>query len=192
MSDAEIIKLIRDDGQHQLGCIYVKYRTEFLHWIQNVYNCSSDDCQDIYQMTILIFYDNVRSGKLEYLTSSIKTYLFAIGKNVAHDNLRARQKKLTLQESWPSELIIREDDPAHQDFVLEAVRQAMARMSEPSRTLLQLFYYEHKTMEEICILLGYKNAATAKNQKCKIMTQLRKLVSEEIHKMGKASEPISL
>ena len=79
----EIIQKIRSGGQTELGSIYEEYRTEFLQWITKEYDCSMDDGKDIYQLTILIFYDNIKKGKLEHLVSSVKTYLFGIGKNLA-------------------------------------------------------------------------------------------------------------
>ena len=63
MADDQIIAKIRNGGQAELAVIYEEYRAEFIHWIIREYHCSMDDSKDIYQLTILIFYDNVRSGK---------------------------------------------------------------------------------------------------------------------------------
>jgi RNA polymerase sigma-70 factor (ECF subfamily) len=43
---------------------------------------------------------------------------------------------------------------------------------------VDLYYYQKKSMQEISDLLNYKNADTAKNQKCKCMAKLRKLYEE--------------
>jgi DNA-directed RNA polymerase specialized sigma24 family protein len=112
MSDDQIIAQIKSGGQSELGWIYEKYRGEFIHWIMGEFHCSSDDSKDIYQLTILIFYDNVRSGKLQHLVSSIKTYLFAIGKNVVRENMRKAKRHTAInQEKWLKEYLV--DEPDH-------------------------------------------------------------------------------
>src|SRR5215212_8720069 len=104
MSENQIIERIRLGGQSELGIIYEEFRSEFIQWISREFHCTTDDSKDIYQLSILIFYDNVKSGKLEHLVSSIKTYLFAIGKNVAKENMRKAKRHTPIsQEKWLKE-----------------------------------------------------------------------------------------
>ena len=180
MSENEILARIRNDGQQTLGLIYEKYRSEFLQWIGREFHCSVDDSKDIYQLTILIFYDNVKSGKLERLVSSIKTYLFGIGKNVAREHLRKIKRNIIQQEKWMRECLAGETDEQVDDSVFEAANKALARLGEPGRKMIELYYYERKSMEQISTILHYRNSDTAKNQKCKYMARLRKLFEEEM------------
>lgn len=181
MTDDQIIAKIRTGGQAELGWIYAEYRTEFLHWISREYNCSADDSKDIYQLTVLIFYDNVRSGKLERLVSSIKTYLFGIGKNVARDNMRKVRRNAPIdQHSWLIEYLADEPDEKRDENLYTLAGKALAALGQPCRRLVELFYYERKSMEEIRMELNYKNADTAKNQKCKCMARLRSLFEKEL------------
>ena len=191
MSENEILKRIQNDDQRDLGLIYEKYRAEFLNWTVKRFHCSLEDSKDIYQITILIFYDNVKNGKLKSLASSIKTYLFAIGKNVAREHLRksggnTRSYDVHLFRQYPQQ---EEDDQVDESF-FEAASNAVARLTEPGRQLIELYYYDKKTMGEISELLRYKNADTVKNQKCKIMVRLRKLFHDEIKKGRFASRQI--
>jgi RNA polymerase sigma-70 factor (ECF subfamily) len=179
MSENQIIERIRQGGQSELGMIYESYRTEFLQWISKEYHCSEDDSKDIFQLTILIFYDNVKSGKLEHLVSSIKTYLFAIGKNVAKENMRkARRTTPINQEKWLKEHLIDEPDSRIEDDAFIIAKKALEQLGQPCQKLVELFYYEKKSMDEISVRLNYKNAETAKNQKCKCMARLRKLFEQ--------------
>ena len=101
MIQNEIITKIKSGGHTELGMVYEEYRTEFLKWITKEYECSDDDSKDIYQLTILIFYDNVRTGKLERLVSSVKTYLFGIGKNIVMENRRKANRQIPIDhERW--------------------------------------------------------------------------------------------
>jgi RNA polymerase sigma-70 factor (ECF subfamily) len=178
---SEIIQKIRSGGQTELGMIYEEYRKEFLQWITKEYECSSDDSKDIYQLAILIFYDNIKKGKLEHLVSSVKTYLFGIGKNIAKDN-RRKEKKFTPinQEKWLKEYLIDEPDQVMDENTFNFAKKALEKLGQPCQRLIELFYYENKSMQEITEAMQYKNPETAKNQKCKCMARLRKLVDQEI------------
>jgi RNA polymerase sigma-70 factor (ECF subfamily) len=180
MSDNQLIERIRQGGQSELALIYEQFREEFLRWIIRENQCSDDDSKDIYQLSILIFYDNVKTGKLEHLTSSIKTYLFAVGRNVAKENMRkARRTTPINQEKWLKEYLVDEQEAPIDDTVFEVARKALGELGQPCRQLIELFYYEKKSMEEISLVMSYKNAETAKNQKCKCMARLRKLFEQE-------------
>lgn len=182
MTDDQIIARIRSGGQTELGWIYEQYREEFIRWISREYNCSPDDSKDIYQVAILIFYDNVKSGKLQHLVSSIKTYLFGIGKNVARDNLRKLKRNTPInQQQWLQEYLADEPDEKVDENLFALAKKALAGLGQPCQQLLELFYYERKNMEEISLAMNYKNADTAKNQKCKCMARLRSLFEKEMN-----------
>jgi len=179
---SDIIQKIRAGGQTELGMIYEEYRTEFLQWITKEYDCSMDDGKDLYQLVILIFYDNIKRGKLEHLVSSIKTYLFGIGKNLAKDNMRKEKKFIPInQEKWIKEYLIDEADQQIDDNVFALAKKALEKLGQPCQRLIELFYYENKSMQEITEAMHYKNADTTKNQKSKCMARLRKLVDDEIN-----------
>lgn len=180
---SEIIQKIRSGGQTELGMIYEEYRSEFLQWITKEYQCSMDDGKDMYQLAILIFYDNIKKGKLEHLVSSVKTYLFGIGKNLAKDNMRKEKKNIPInQEKWIKEYLIDEPDEPIEERVFAYAKIALEKLGQPCQRLIELFYYENKNIQEITEAMQYKNPDTAKNQKCKCMARLRKLVDQEIER----------
>jgi len=180
MSQDDLIQSIRTQGEKALAAIYENYRNEFLSWIVREYKCSMDDSKDIYQLTILIFYDNIREGKLQHLVSSVKTYLFGIGKNIARERQRKEKRLVPIaKEKWLKEYLIDEpSDPLDEDLFSHA-KIALEKLGQPCQRLVELFYYEKKSMTEISDALGYKNPDTAKNQKCKCMARLRKLFQEQ-------------
>lgn len=180
MTQDEIILKIKEGGQAELGIVYETYRNEFLRWAMKEYNCSTDDSQDIYQLTILVFYDNIKSGKLEHLISSVKTYLFGIGKNIVMDFRRKSKRSTPIdKERWLNDYLMDEPNNGPTEQMVDSARKALLKLGDPCRQLIELFYYGRKSMEEITETLQYKNAETAKNQKCKCMKRLRKLYEEE-------------
>jgi RNA polymerase sigma-70 factor (ECF subfamily) len=180
MSDNDIISQIRSGGQKELGILYENYRSEFLHWISKEFKCSDDDSKDIYQLTILIFYENVKSGKLQHLVSSVKTYLFGIGKNVAKENIRKTKRNLPIdQQKWLKEYLIDDPEQVVEQDIFEIAKNALAQLGGPCQQLLELFYYEKKSMDEITTMLHYRNSDSTKNQKYKCMSRLRHLFEQQ-------------
>jgi DNA-directed RNA polymerase specialized sigma subunit len=54
--------------------------------------------------------------------------------------------------------------------------KALEELGDKCRQLLSLYYYEHRSWEEISGMLGYTTAANARNQKYKCLEQVRKKV----------------
>ncbi|MGC3945643.1 MAG: sigma-70 family RNA polymerase sigma factor [Chryseolinea sp.] len=180
MSQEGLIEKIRTQGNEALAMVYENYRDEFLLWISREFKCSMDDSKDIYQLTIMIFYDNVRTGKLQHLVSSVKTYLFGIGKNLARERQRKDKRTVPIaQEKWLKDYLIDEPEEPLDDGLFSLAKVALEKLGQPCQRIVELFYFEKKNMTEISEALGYKNPDTAKNQKCKCMARLRKLFSDE-------------
>ena len=180
MNQDEIIQKIKSGGQTELGLVYEEYREEFLRWVVKEFKCSMDDGKDIYQLTILIFHDNIKQGKLEHLVSSVKTYLFGIGKNIVKEHQRKEKRYIPIsKEKWLKENLIDEPTSRIDDVIFERAKSALAKLGQPCQRLIELFYYEKKSIPEITLAMNYKNPETAKNQKCKCMARLRKIFEEE-------------
>lgn len=168
-----IVEQIKQSGSRALSDLYVRYRVEFIQWLCGRLGCDTELAKDIYQQTILTFYENVQSGKLTSLTSHVKTYLFSIGKNKYYEAVRDQQKK-ELMKNW---------DPAEtnsQETLLQKVEDCLQKLGEPCRSLLIQFYFHKRNMEQLMELFQYKNIDTAKNQKYKCLERLRKMVKEDV------------
>ena len=161
-----------------LAELYESYRTEFLRWIMK-YRCTSEEAKDAYQFAVLTFYENIINGKLTLLSSSEKTYLFAIGKNKIMEMKRASGKLTEIndrEENLPD--ISFDDDEQVDPNQLKRVALCLEKLGQPCVSLLKEFYYHCRSMEEIAKLLDYKNTDSAKNQKYKCLLRLRKLFNE--------------
>lgn len=175
-SDDVVLRAIREGDPNGLTIVYKEYREAFISWCVKSYSCSTDEAKDIYQNTIVILYENTRSGKFNATRASVKTYLFAIGKNMARDLLRRSKRwvsfNYTDQEPVPDEFSgFPEDD-------MDVVRMALSDLGDPCKQLLELHFFQCEGMEEIARIMGYKNSGSAKNQKYKCLLRLRTLVQE--------------
>ncbi len=181
MSDAELLHLVRSGDPSGVSFVYEKYRREFVSWIRKFGRCDIDEACEYYQGTMVIFYENVMTGRLTDLQSSLKTYLFGIGKNLVMQEYRktVRSEKIKAEYLLQSHLLPTADEAQAEAEDLSLISRCFERIGDPCRRLLELFYFQQKNMEEISTELGYKNPETAKNQKYKCMERLRKLVEGE-------------
>ena len=182
MDGSAVIKNIRKDGEAELEKVYVRYRQEFIAWLVKNYQCSVDNATDVYQQTILIFYENILDGKLTEVKSSLKTYLFAIGKNKMMEDKRFRNR-FTASTEFQLENQHDTAPDKHREHELELIEHSLKLLGEQCRQLLEMFYYKKNSLEEITGVLGYKNSNTTKNQKYKCMQKLREIHQNELAKV---------
>ncbi|MBK8819416.1 MAG: hypothetical protein IPN49_10120 [Saprospiraceae bacterium] len=72
------IQYVKVSENEALNKLYLRYKEDTVVWLQKEFLCSHDESVDIFQVAVIIFYDNVITEKLTSLTSDIKTYLFGI------------------------------------------------------------------------------------------------------------------
>ena len=82
----------KNGGQAYLKVFYNKYRDEFTHWAIKHYSIDDDIAAETYQQTMITLYYNVQENKLTTLKSSLKTYLFAIGKNLLREHYKSANR----------------------------------------------------------------------------------------------------
>lgn len=189
MDEHSVIEKINSGDDQALALVYKFYRAEFISWLLKTYKCTTDEAKDIYQIAILIFYENVKNGKITKLKSSIKTYLFAIGKNKVMEEKRAKTKFIH-QEERMFHLIHEPAEEGKEDmreYHVKTVEKCLQKLGDPCRSILEQYYYHKMSMRDITARLGYKNPDTLKNLKYKCMNRLKKLVEEESFHLNKLS-----
>lgn len=176
MTDRQIIEDIKGGNSNGITEIYKQYRNEFFGWLLKNFKCPSDEAKDIYQCSMLILYKNISDGTFEG-NSSIKTYLFGIGKNqylkkrrennkfvynIVNDIMDDAKETLELSEQY--------------EQALETVYNGMNLLGDPCKKLLELSYFYKNSVESITVTLGYKNTDTTKNLKYKCLQRLRHII----------------
>jgi hypothetical protein len=61
------------------------------------------------------------------------------------------------------------------------MKQALEKLGEPCRTILQDFFIHNFTMQQITEKMGYTNTDNAKNQKYKCLMRLKKIFFASYH-----------
>jgi len=154
--------------------VYRQYRNEFISWGQRNFNVRDEQLKDVFQDVVIDFHENVVSGKLTELSSSLKTYLFQLGKNKLI-NLVHREKRITY--GFDPELIKGQEQSDYMNeedrlYKLEQVKAAIEKLPDDCQQVLKLYYFNEYDMESIAREMGYKNADTAKSKKSLCMKKL--------------------
>jgi RNA polymerase sigma factor (sigma-70 family) len=178
-----IIEEIKNGNKKELADLYKAYRNEFVGWASSHYQCSKEEARDIYQASIITFYDNIMREKLQQLNGSAKTYLFAIGKNKIMELRRSEKKLDQTQDIQNLEVEDTPDNEKQQkEYHLRIVQECLGKMGEPCKTMLELFYYHETGLDALAEMLHYKNSDTVKNMKSRCLLRLRELVMLETKK----------
>lgn len=182
MNGNEVIARIREGDDQAFSNTYKQYRKPFVRWILKQYQSDEENAIELYQLAFTTFYDQVMSGKLTHISVSLKTYLFSIGKykffQQQRESARFDHNEEEIQKLGDNGEIRQQKREEEKKFV--AIEKAMQKLGDPCRSILFLHYYEERSMNEIALTLGYKNADTAKNQKFKCMRRLKKMLENKV------------
>jgi len=180
-----VIEKIRNGDKSELEIIYKSHKFEFISWLTNKFNCTEEEAKDVYQFAVLTLYENIKSERLSELSSSVKTYLFAIGKHKILEQRKASIKfipKLDEQVIDVPEVGKWENEMYEES--LQLVEHCLEMLGEPCKSLLELYYYHNMSMEDIADRMNYKNRYTSKNLKYKCINRLRRIYLEELKKQN--------
>lgn len=171
----------RKGDDEALRKVYVEYRQPFLNYARK-FQLDDDAILDVYQDSIIALHENLVRGKLKDLKSSLKTYLFGIGKHKVYAYLRKHKKTHLMEnEQIPSESVPEFDIEPERGFLTEKqehIKKALEKMGGRCQNILELFYYRGLTIDEIRDCEGYENNNTVKSQKSRCLKNLKKMILE--------------
>ncbi len=135
-----------------------------------------EEARDIFQEGMIVLYEKARSADFQ-LHCQLKTYLYSVCRRLWLKRLSQLQRFTPevsgLEETVAVEEDIEGHDQRHQDF--QMMEKALSGLGEPCKSLLEAFYLQKKSMNDIAAAFGYTNPENAKNQKYKCLMRLRKL-----------------
>ena len=175
IKSAKTIALLKEGDKWTIQEIYKEYRTGFLLFATR-FPLNEDSILDIYQDAVIALWENAQKGKLDNLESSLKTYLFAIGKYMIYSKLRDNNKESSFEdvgdflvdwEEYPDE--INEDE-------IEEIKASFAKLGAKCQEILRLFYYQEWNLDEITKMMNYENKDVTKSQKSRCIKSLRELL----------------
>ncbi|GAB3499499.1 hypothetical protein GCM10027341_22930 [Spirosoma knui] len=184
LTDSELLAGLADGSDDALTQLYRRYFPMVLHFVTSN-SGNEDDAKDIYQEALVVLYEKVKSGSLE-LHCQLKTYLYSVGRRLWLKQLAQRSRFMVrdIEFAAENEDAIRQIDDdlidhEERNRQFELMADSLDRLGEPCRTLLDDFYIQHLSMQEITEKFGYTNADNAKTQKYKCLMRLKRLFFSE-------------
>lgn len=150
-SDRELIKKFYSEN--------FKYISKYI--LQNSGNL--EDVEDVFQDALVLVYEKLQSDSLD-LRASLRTYFFAICKNLWQKRLRGKKKMIVVEEVHAPEMI--EDN--FLSFMESKEREHLYRkyflkLSDACKELLEMVFLQ-KSMKEIANITGYSEGYTRKKK----------------------------
>lgn len=179
----ELIFQIKNGDLSVLKEVYLTHRKPFLKFGER-YNLAEADLLDIYQDSILALFDNIKNGKIDSLESSLKTYIFSIGKYMIFKNLKRLDKVQATALDMERLKYYTDEVSDNQAFDKEDIalyKACFNQLGKQCQELLQLFYYRGYTLEDIQETLNYDNYNVVKSQKSRCLKHLKELINKRKH-----------
>lgn len=180
-----LLEAIKNGHPKTLEQLYDENRKPFVVWASQLYQCDDEDAIEIFQKAFTIFYFNVKNGKLVELTSSIKTYLFSIGKNLFREKFRDKHNKLvniddvaysaTVNEKVDTNIL----DEYQKDHQKEVVRKLLDEIGDPCKTLLKLVFIHNYSVEAVVEEMNYSDERVVRKRKSLCLKKMREMVAEK-------------
>jgi RNA polymerase sigma factor (sigma-70 family) len=174
--DREVIVGILNDSKSTLNQLYKTHFPMVLHLILSN-NGNEDDAKDIFQESVIVLYNKVKSGEFE-LNSKLKTFIYSVCHRLWLKRLNQKSRNvsgdlLDLEnlESIDQDLAYHEE----KDAQFRQMEKALVLLGEPCKTIIEDYYMQNRSMQDISEKFGYTNADNAKTQKYKCLQRLKKL-----------------
>ena len=173
--DQLLLKGLAENDKNAIESIYrLNYKMIQTFVLSN--NGTVDDARDIFQEAMVVLYEKSKATTFS-LNCQIKTYVYSICRRLWLKRLQQLSKFSTSVESLEEIVPVEEEIEGHEkinnDFIL--MEDAMNKIGEPCKSLLNAYYLHKKNMQEIAAEFGYTNADNAKTQKYKCLVRLKKI-----------------
>jgi RNA polymerase sigma factor (sigma-70 family) len=173
MTDNVLLEKLKTEDNASFKLLYQFYFPSIALFVEK--NSGNDeDAEDIFQEAILVLLHKVRQPDF-VLTSSLKTYLYAISKNLWLKRLR--DNKLILVEELDVEQ--GESDMSLEELMsgktkTEKLDSWISRITANCQRILKALFYLGEPMESLMKKMQWKNKHVAANQQYKCIQQLKK------------------
>jgi len=183
--DQKLLDRIRNGDKGAFEELYLATYPKIVNFLKKQY-ASLEDAKDGAQLTFLIFLEKIRDGMLVTLTSSLRTYLTAIAKNLNHHLYKQQAQTTQLLKEVSSNNHTQQEltDLFEREEALEVVESMLSTLKDKCFALIYHTFYYKKSNGEIAQQLNYKNAKEVSKLKDRCMKKFRKLVIAECKRRG--------
>lgn len=173
--DNEILDGLRSGDESAFALLYKEYYPATERYVTNN-SGTADDAKDVFQDSMVILIEKIFKTDFE-LTASLKTYMFAISKNIWLKRIRSTSGRI---ESELTDEVLHDYQQQIEDWVdhertqAEKVQLLLKKVTDHCYRLLRSMFFLEKNIDEIQDEFGYSSRHNAQNQKYKCIEQARK------------------
>ena len=188
--DRKTLQALEAGDPKSLEWIFEAYGDDCIRRLQRYEHCSPEDAQDIFMDALLLYWQQVRQGKVRHLARS-RAYVYAICVHEQKRRYRQQQQAYNAQADLqdqlyeqPFELPLADQQAKEEDDaeLTDLVQQALHSLGERCQQVLTYFYVQKLSLTEIAQKLGMADAEVAKTTRYRCYQQwlkhLRRLKKE--------------
>jgi RNA polymerase sigma factor (sigma-70 family) len=178
ISDNSLLDRLKNEENASFEILYKFYFPSIASHIIN--NCgNTEDAEDIFQESVIVLLQKIRQTDF-VLTSSLKTYLFAIAKNLWLKRLRDNKLLPVADfEKYQPEAETFLIETLHEKTQEEKLNSWLSKITANCQRILKAIFFYNEPMDNLMRKLGWKNKHTAANQQYKCIQQVKKQKNKE-------------
>jgi len=173
------VNILRCGSRLQIKELYHRNRLAFINFGSS-YGLDETDLIDIYQEAFIVLRSYALNGKLFKVKSSLKTYLFGIGKFMIYDRLKELNRTIKFNPQLHIADDIQEIPAYFEESELtpeqKRLRIQFMALGKKCQELLTLFYSRGLSIDEIVEFSDYSSNSVVRSQKSRCLKNLRDLI----------------
>ncbi len=177
VSDSVLIEQLKQGNSGAYHLVYKLYFPSIAYYISQNHG-NQADAEDIFQESILVLLAKLKEPEF-VLSSSLKTYVYAIARNFWLKRIRDARLITTDDEAQLTSLLDAKEinfaETTPEKPAEEVVSKLLSKITVNCQYLLKAIYLYEQTMDSLMHKMGWKNKHTANNQKYKCLQQARKI-----------------
>ena len=170
-------QLYAQQGDQLFAELYADHRDAFVHWARKSFSCETEEGLEAFQEAMVLLFNKISTLQLVEIQSTLKTYLFGIGRNVLLRRFDENKRTHLLGEVLP-EIKIEPILPVELNGRQEEMLKAFQQLREGCQRLLKLFYYRNFAIDAIMHEMNYQSETVVRTKKYKCLNQLKKIMSQ--------------
>lgn len=177
----KLLNQIKSEGMSAMLTIYRLHRDKYLSFTKQ-YTADRDLRLQSYNDAIVQSYNAITNNRFDPLKSSLKTYIFTLGKNKLINRLNKENtySKHISHEELKDSAYDTNSDQGPPEAINEKLNTELSKgfdqLGEKCRNLILYFYYDKLDSEEIMKLMNYDSTNVVYSAKSRCLKKLREII----------------
>jgi RNA polymerase sigma factor (sigma-70 family) len=176
-SDGDLMENLKSGKEEYFQFLYETYYPSVQRFVLRN-SGDAEDARDVFQEAIIVLLEKIRHHDF-VLTSGLKTFIFAIAKNIWLKKLRERKRERLTETEDINQLSLSVEDDDVEKPMEARLASWLNSITENCARILKAMFFNKESIDLLMIKMGWKNKHTAANQKYKCLEQVKKVHAKE-------------